>query len=257
MEPVERLTELLALDADPVPLDEALLLVAAARPDAPTSIDAGLASLDRLAAKCPAPSLDALVPHLFADEGFSGDRKDYHDPRNSLLDEVLARRIGMPITLSVVLLETGRRLGIGLDGVGMPGHFLVRDRVLADVYVDAYHQGARIGEDGCLARFRTIHGPNARFDPIFLQPVEARSIVVRVLNNLTASLRARRPRELDWLLDLRMQIPATPPDQRALAELCELRGRYDEAATLLDRVAETTDNEAAAERAHRLRARLN
>ena len=257
MDPVERLTELLALDGDPVPLDEALLLVAAARPDAPPTITSGLATLDELADSCPAPTLDALVPHLFADQGFTGDRDDYHDPRNSLFDVVLARRIGMPITLSAVLLETGRRLGVDLDGVGMPGHFLVRDPGSDDVYVDAYHRGVRFGRDACVARFRTIHGAQARFDPIFLQPVESRSIVVRVLNNLTASLRVRRPRDLDWLLDLRMRIPATPPDQRALAELCELRGRYDEAALLLDRVAETTDNDAAAERAQRLRARLN
>jgi hypothetical protein len=67
----------------------------------------------------------------------------------------------------------------------------------------------------------------------------------------------RRPSELDWLLDLRLRVPAPPPDQRALAELCELRGRFDDAATLLDRVATSTDSEAAAQRADRLRARLN
>ncbi|NIR42094.1 MAG: hypothetical protein GWN79_28705, partial [Actinobacteria bacterium] len=66
-----------------------------------------------------------LSRHLFVSEGFAGDHADYHDPRNSFLDQVLARRIGMPITLCALLLEVGRRLDIALDGVGMPGHFLV------------------------------------------------------------------------------------------------------------------------------------
>ena len=253
----DRLVDLLAVDAGPVPLDEALLLLAASRPGADPSISAGLDELDRLADTCPAPTLDGLVHHLFGDDGFRGDRADYHDPRNSLLDEVLVRRVGMPITLSAVVLETGRRLGVALVGVGMPGHFLVRDAIDREVFVDAYHRGTRIGADAAVARFRSIHGPRAPFDPSFLEPVEARSIVVRVLNNLTASLRSRQPSELDWLLDLRLRVPAPPPDQRALAELCELRGRFDDAAALLDRVADSTDSEAAAQRADRLRARLN
>ncbi len=257
MQPVERLVELLHPEAETVPLDEALLLLAAARPKSDPSIDAGMATLDRLAATCPAATLDGLTRHLFDDVGFVGDHSDYHDPRNSLLDEVLMRRVGMPITLSVVLLETGRRLDIALDGIGMPGHFLVRDRILTNVFIDAYDDGVQLDPDTCEARFHTLHGPNAQFDPVFLQPVEPRSIVIRVLNNLTASLRGRSPRELDWLLDLRLRIPSPPPDQRALADLCEMRGRYRDAATLLDRVAAATDNDVAAERADHLRARLN
>lgn len=257
MQPAERLVELLHPEAATVPLDEALLALAAARPGSRRSPDEGLAVLDELAATCPLPTLDGLLRHLFDDRGFVGDRRDYHDPRNSLLDEVLARRVGMPITLSVVLLETGRRLDVALDGIGMPGHFLVRDRVLTDVYIDAYDEGERLDPATCEARFHRLHGPNAQFDPMFLEPVEPRSIVIRVLNNLTASLRGRSPRELDWLLDLRLRIPSPPPDQRALAELCEMRGRYRDAARLLDRVAAATDNDVAAERADRLRARLN
>ena len=138
----------------------------------------------------------------------------------------------------------------------MPGHFLVRDGA-AGGFLDPYHQGVRLGSDGCVARFRTIHGPDARFDPAYLAPVDSRSIVLRVLNNLTASLQARRPSDLDWILDLRLRLPATPADQRALADLCEVRGRFREAADLLDRVAEATGADGAEARADRLRARLN
>ena len=257
MQPAERFVELLHPAADTVPLDEALLVLAAARPGAQTSVEAGLVTLDRFAAGCPTHTLEGVVGHLFDDLGFAGDRRDYHDPRNSLLDQVLERRLGMPITLSVVLLETARRLDISLAGVGMPGHFLVRDQAFNDLFIDAYAEGARLDAVGCRARFHSLHGPDAAFDPVFLQPVAPRSIVIRVLNNLTASLRGRSPRELDWLLDLRLRIPSPPPDQRALAELCELRGRYGDAAMLLDHVAAATDNDIAAERADRLRARLN
>ncbi len=109
----------------------------------------------------------------------------------------------------------------------------------------------------CIERFDSIHDGRATFDDRFLEPVGARSVVTRVLNNLTASLRLRDPRKLDRLLALRVQLPMAPPEMRALAELCEGRGRYDDAATLLDRLAEVTNTEAAAERARHLRARLN
>jgi regulator of sirC expression with transglutaminase-like and TPR domain len=255
-----RLTDLLS-DDRAVPLDEALLLLAASRPDTRCSLPDGIAALDALASSCPDDSLESLIRHVFVDQGFSGDRADYHDPRNSYLDQVLDRRVGMPITLAVVLVEVGRRLGIALDGVGMPGHFLVREREQPDAFIDPFHQGVRIGPDACEARFRTIHGPTAEFHPSYLLPVASRSIVQRVLNNLTVTFRSRDPRALDWLLDIRIRIPADPPDLRALADLCELRGRYDDAADLLDRVRDVAPagdgDRRIHDRAHRLRSRLN
>lgn len=242
---------------DDIVLDQALLLLASARPDATTTVAEGLRALDRLADRCPVPTLDALTRHLFVAEGFQGDRHDYHDPRNSYLDQVLARRTGMPITLCALLLEVGRRLDLRLDGVGMPGHFLVRDAADPTVFIDAYHDGVQLGTDGCEARFRAVHGSGAPFHPDYLEPVAARSIVTRVLNNLTVTFRSRSPRDLDWLLDLRLRIPADPPDLRALAELCEARGRFDDAARLLDLLGDVTGNDAAGTRAAQLRARLN
>jgi regulator of sirC expression with transglutaminase-like and TPR domain len=244
-----------------VALDESLLLLAAARPGTAVDVDGGIAALDEIAAACPEATVDALVQHLFVREGFAGDRTDYHDPRNSYLDHVLRRRVGMPITLAAVLVETGRRLGIDLVGVGMPGHFLVREGNDPDGFIDPYHLGSRITAAACEARFRSLHGPNAHFHPGYLDPVPSRAIVHRVLNNLTVTFRARSPRDLDWLLDIRVRIPADPPDLRALAELCEIRGRYDTAATLLDRAVihrpDDPATERVRERASRLRARLN
>ena len=257
MEAARQLAEMLSDPTVPVPLDRALLLLAASRPGQHLSVESGLSALDELAVGCADPTLAGLTRHLFGDKGFSGDQSDYHDPRNSLFDEVLTRRIGMPITLAAVMLETGRRIGVPLDGVGMPGHFLVRDRVLPEVFIDPCRQGAQITEEDCLVRFRSIHGPHATFHRQFLEPIDNHAIVGRVLNNLTVSFRTRSPRDLDWILDLRVRLPAPPPDQRALAELCEARGRYRDAADLLDQLALSTGSDNAADRASVLRARLN
>jgi len=257
MEPAHQLAEMLADPTVPLPLDRALLLLAASRPGRHLSVESGLSTLDELAAGCGDPTLTGLTRHLFRDKGFAGDATDYHDPRNSLFDEVLTRRIGMPITLAAVMLETGRRIGVPLDGIGMPGHFLVRDRVVPEIFVDPYDHGTQITEENAVVRFRSIHGPHATFHRHFLEPIDNRAIVIRVLNNLTASFRNRSPRDLDWILDLRVRLPAPPPDQRALAELCESRGRYRDAADLLDQLALSTGSDNAADRASVLRARLN
>src|SRR3954471_14111355 len=106
-----------------IAIDEAALLVAAtAEPD----VDVGLwlAVLDDLAARCDEHSFAGVVQHV-AREGFAGDRSDYYDARNSYLHHVLERRRGIPITLSIVTIEIGRRLGIPIVGIGMPGHFVV------------------------------------------------------------------------------------------------------------------------------------
>ncbi|MDG1411478.1 MAG: transglutaminase-like domain-containing protein [Acidimicrobiales bacterium] len=241
----------------PLRLDRVLLLLTATLREDPSIVEAGLSNLDRLAESCADHSRGGLVRHLFQDMGFVGDTDDYYDPDNSMLDVVLSCRRGMPITLAVVAIETGRRVGIVLDGIGMPGHFLVRDRDEPICFLDPFDGGVTMDRTACVARFHSIHGSRAAFDDRFLDPVNPRSIVTRVLNNLTASLRSRDPRKLDRLLALRVQLPLAPPELRALAELCERRGRFEDAACLLDRLAEATRTEAAAEHASRLRARLN
>src|SRR5262245_49109906 len=110
----------------------ALAIARIAYPELPP--DPWLRELDVIAAAAqkrlpphpsPADTAALLAVHLFRECGFRGNQDDYYDPRNSFLNDVLARRTGIPISLSVVLLETGRRLGLALEGVGFPGHFLV------------------------------------------------------------------------------------------------------------------------------------
>jgi regulator of sirC expression with transglutaminase-like and TPR domain len=258
-----RFTELVQGPEDDlgVALDEACLLIAAhADPD--LEVHAYRSRLDGLAAGCPAPTLDALRDHLFGPDGFRGNRDDYYDPRNSYLNHVIDRRTGIPITLSVVVMEVGRRLGIDLEGVGMPGHFLLRHRGDPPVMIDPFEGGALVTPADSEARFRAVHGEEATFDPTFLEPVGPRAIVARILANLKQLHAARGDgRSLEWVLRLRMALPdAGHRDRLELAEVQSARGRFAEAASTLDSVPAHPGDEAAdllRARATQMRARLN
>jgi regulator of sirC expression with transglutaminase-like and TPR domain len=215
--------------------------------------------LDELAEGCPEPTLDGVVQHLFKQHGFQGDADDYGNPRNSLIDSVLDRRRGIPISLSVVMLEVARRLYVPVDGVGMPGHFLVRDRVDRDVFVDPFWQ-VQLGRDGCEKLFRAVHGDGATFRDEYLDPVGNRAILSRVLTNLRRSYTGAGDRTgALWSQCLRVLVPgATAADRRELAALLAANGRFDAAAEELDSIADDGwggDKDRVAARA--LRARLN
>ena len=155
-QPYERFVATVARPAVSVPLDEATLCIAAhAEPS--VDVDGYLRRLDAVAEGVRAPTLDGLVSHLFSTLRFTGNRRHYYDPRNSFLNHVLDRRIGIPITLSVVVMEVGRRIGVPVAGVGMPGHFLVRDKVDPDVFVDPFDRGQLLDAVGCRQLFEA-HG---------------------------------------------------------------------------------------------------
>jgi regulator of sirC expression with transglutaminase-like and TPR domain len=261
MDATARFAEIIARPAEQVPLDEAVLLVAA---HAYPGLDVGAqqARLDRLAGGCPAPTLDGLLDHLFRDLGFAGNVRDYADARNSFLNDVLDRRTGIPITLAVVTMEVGRRLGVPLAGVGMPGHFLVRDKVDPTVFVDPFARGRLLDAAGCEAAFHQVHGARAPFGSHFLDPVDTHAIVGRVLANLRATFTQRRDRgALAWTLRLRTLIPGIPVEERAdLATVLAARGQFAAAAGEFDVLAERLGGELGDEyhrSATRLRARLN
>lgn len=242
--------------------DEAALLIAAhARPD--LDIDAYRARLDDLAAACPEPTLAAVSRQLFAVEGFRGNTDDYYEPENSYLDQVLDRRLGIPITLAVVLLEVGRRLDISLAGVGMPGHFLVRLRGEPALFLDPFAGGRLLAASECAERFHAAVGPATPFDPSYLDPVGPAAILARMLANLRqVHLERQDSRALAWVLRLRNTIPDVPVEQQAeLAGVLLSLGRFDEAADVLEELVPAAPTEAAADKlrykAAGLRARLN
>lgn len=259
--PTERFSALVHGPEEALHLDEAALLVAA-HADPALDLAAALERLDGLAAGVAEASLDGICRHLFGELGFRGADHDYDDPRNSYLHVVLERRTGIPITLVVVLVEVGRRLGVPIGCVSMPGHFLARDELHPEVFVDAFARGARLDAAGALARFRQVHGPAVPFDPAFIEPVGPRATLARVLANLERIYTGAGDRAaLRWVLELRAGMPgAGVGERRRLAALLASGGELVAAATLLEAVAaevEGAEADAALAAAHRLRATLN
>jgi len=255
MDPTERFADLVREPEPDLALAEAALLIAAH--DHPVDVAAKLAALDELAHDAPGTP-EALARHLFTDLGFAGNEVDYADPRNSYLDEVLRRRLGIPITLSVLMLDIGRRRGLTLEGVGMPGHFLVR----ADdgAFYDPFHGGLRLDEDGCRLIFEATLGA-ASFLAEYLAPVGPRTILARVLANLVQGSVGRDPATSVWATRLRLRIPGLSiVERRAGAALLGRLGCFAEAANELDALAGELEGEPAhhaARDAAAFRARAN
>ncbi|HVF49597.1 MAG TPA: transglutaminase-like domain-containing protein [Pyrinomonadaceae bacterium] len=148
----------------------------------------GLEARERVAARRDEP-VAALNDYVFGELGFEGNRSEYYDVRNSLLNQVLERRTGIPITLSLVYMELGRRAGLHVEGVGMPGHFIVRVRQSAEAgratLVDPF-AGTPLDEDDCQQRLDQIYGGQVPLADEHLRALAPRQILVRLLRNLKA-----------------------------------------------------------------------
>jgi regulator of sirC expression with transglutaminase-like and TPR domain len=137
----------------------------------------------RLAGGLPAAEAGlALATYLFRDLGFRGNQDDYYDPRNSFLNDVLDRRTGIPISLAVLLIETAARLGFSVEGVGFPGHFLVR---AGEVLFDPFYGGRIVGPEELLTRYRALRDtPVASLPADALATIDRPAILARMLRNL-------------------------------------------------------------------------
>ena len=231
-------TRFLRMVTGPEPqLDEGALAIAAGAAADPgtaaAEAEGARAALDELAAGV--TDLDSLIARLFGEAGFVGNSTDYGDPRNSLLPDVLERRTGIPITLSVLAIEVGRRAGVPLEGVGMPGHFLVREPG-SDRYLDAFDGGRRLDRRGCEALFRAVTGSDTPFGPEKLPRVSTRQILARMLENLRASYRRGKDHvNLEWVLRMRLGLRHNGPELvRELGEVLAAQARWDEAARLME-----------------------
>ena len=215
VEALGRFAELMTRPADRVPLDEAAFCVAAvAQPG--LDVDAQLARLDRLATGVAPSTRAGLLSALFDTGRFAGNAADYYDPRNSYLNQVIDRGLGIPITLAVIAIEVGRRVDVPLDGVGMPGHFLVRDRRDPTTFVDVFHGGHLLDVDGCHGLFTLSMGRPAPWHDAYLAPVAAATIVERMISNLRLVFQRRNDREaLRWVMRLRVRCPGATDEDRA------------------------------------------
>jgi regulator of sirC expression with transglutaminase-like and TPR domain len=215
----ERFAEIVRRPDAEVPLDLAwALLTAHAHPAADP--DALVGELDDLAAACRTPTLDGLRHHLFVDQGFAGNETDYYDPANSYLDDVLDRHLGIPITLSVVTMEVGRRIGVPVAGIGLPGHFVLRDGVDPDVFIDPFRSGQLLDRAGCLEVVRRLQGTSVDLDPRWLEPVGKVTILERMLANLVRVFQHRgAAADLLWARDLQAELATAQGDPTARLRL--------------------------------------
>ncbi len=125
-----------------------------------------------------------LAAFLSGEVGLRGNEEDYYDPRNSFLNEVLARGLGIPITLALVYMEVGRRAGVPLLGVGFPGHFLLRHSLYPQLLLDPFAGGRVLTEADCRQMLEKLSGGSLPFDARLLRPSGPRQILIRMLNNL-------------------------------------------------------------------------
>jgi len=196
----QRLAALLRLPEGEIDLAQGALLLGRLQTPA-LEIAPWLARLDELGGELgerldPSGSdldhLDELVRFLFREQGFRGNRGEYQDPRNSFLHQVLRRRMGIPISLAVVAMEVGRRAGIPLEGIGFPGHFLLRHGRQRHLILDPFDGGEFLTPGELEDRLaRTFRG-NLPFHPRLLASVGPRAILRRMLANLKSAYLARR-----------------------------------------------------------------
>ncbi|MDJ0555417.1 MAG: tetratricopeptide repeat protein [Microcoleaceae cyanobacterium MO_207.B10] len=129
--------------------------------------------------------IKSINKYLYDDLGFTGNAIDYYDPRNSFLNQVIERRTGIPITLSLVYLEIAKRINFPMVGIGMPGHFLIRPEFEeAGIYVDAFSRGEILFPQDCQEKLAQLYGRPVELQPQFLAAVSNKQFLVRMLTNL-------------------------------------------------------------------------
>ena len=130
-------------------------------------------------------ALNRLSEYLFIREGFAGNHANYYDPENSYLNRVLERKLGIPITLSLVYMEVAQRIGLVLEGIGLPGHFILRHGPPDwELYVDPFNEGRLLDKAECEQVVGEMFHGTIQLDERSLAPLSKKRILVRVLTNL-------------------------------------------------------------------------
>lgn len=214
---------------------------------------------DNMAAGIALPSSpEDIITHVFGTLGFHGNTQDYYDPKNSIIQHVLRRRTGIPLTLAIVAIELGRRADIPLNPVGMPGHFLIGDGSAEDRFFDPFAGGRLLGLTDCQAIYEQLVKGQG-FDANMLRPVNTVSIVARMLQNLrVVYLRQGDVAHLAAVLEVRIELPgASTADRLEYSNILGALGRFDQAAAQRDRLveldADQADQHVAAAARHRAR----
>ena len=271
----ETYKELITLPDLGIPLAEAALLIACEEYPH-LSMGPYLDELDRMADRVdritaadssPMNTIAAINQVLFVDYGFSGNAGNYYDPRNSFLNDVIERRTGIPITLSTIYMEVARRIGFDIDGVGVPGHFLVKYVSRTDeILIDPYNQGSILTRNDCRGLLPPGQAETAQSVERWLRRVANRHILTRMLANLKAIyLQARTFDRALLMLNLMI---LTEPDAPALykergllrLQLRQFRGAAADLRWYLNHSPDSQDNsniESYLRDVNRIRAMMN
>ena len=250
----KRFRHLIGLGEAELPLAEAALSISWEDQGGPEPQEA-LQQLDQIAAgarsrlaelEAPGQLVEALNQYLFAELGFHGNQHHYSDPANSYLDRVLATRTGLPITLSVLYLEVGWRLGLPLAGVALPGHFLVCYRgPQEEIFVDPYHGGRLWSREECEHQVTAAYGEAApQVMAQVLAPPAKRTILLRMLRNLKSSYIEREafPLALTVADRILLIVPSDPQELRDRGVLRGRLGQVHQALNDLERYVQLAPN---------------
>lgn len=186
-------SDIAALDEDAFSLDRAALALALEeypyldvqdylrRLDTLAARAGTLAGVDRSAVNI----IESINEVLFVQEGLRGNSEDYYDPRNSYINEVLDRKLGIPISLSVIYMETARRINFPVEGIGFPGRFLMKHAAgERDIIIDAYDLGRILTPGDCQELLDRMHDSGITLNAAMLQPMGKKAIITRMLYNL-------------------------------------------------------------------------
>jgi regulator of sirC expression with transglutaminase-like and TPR domain len=266
--------ELVSLDDDQINLAEATLLIAAEEYTR-LNIQDYLDKLDRFGdlareraqgASDADHVISAINSTLFDELGFHGNRDSYFDPRNSFLNQVIDRRTGIPITLTVVYLEVARRIGFQVRGVGLPYHFIAKHESEAgDIFIDPFNGGRLLDTAGCAELLSEMTSGKEELQPEHLESVSNKRILARILLNLLGIYQAGDPRRALATIERLLLInPNYAPHVRLrgmlLASVGDQTGAIAELERYLMLVPEAEDFDAIKEQIqsiHLNRARLN
>ncbi|MDM7994874.1 MAG: transglutaminase-like domain-containing protein [Acidobacteriota bacterium] len=218
-------SEIAALDDAALSLDHAALTMALEEYPR-LEIPEYLRKLDTLAARAEVligedraavNVIEAINQVLFVQEGYRGNVEDYYDPRNSYLNEVLDRKLGIPITLSVLYMEVAKRIDFQIHGIGFPGHFLIKhsagDR---DIIIDPFEMGRILTLNDCQELLDKIHKGSVEMNTALLQPMSKRMILTRMLYNLKGiyTQKEQYHKALAVIDSILMLNPGTPSELR-------------------------------------------
>jgi regulator of sirC expression with transglutaminase-like and TPR domain len=221
-------------------------LIVAAENDPLLDVDDEMAKLDRWAEELSRridpqwnslQRLARLRTFMYEELGFKGDVQGYYSPANSLLHSVMSRRLGIPLTLSIVFMEIGWRIGVPFEGVGFPGHFLVRlTGEPGDLLLDPYDHGGSVHEEDCRRMIELTSGGTVPYDPSMIRSLGKRAMIARLLFNLkVACLKASDDTgALAAVERLLLLHPDDPPELRDRGLLLYRMDRYREARASLE-----------------------